>query len=254
MVHDMMPRPRSILAPNASAMTMDGTITYVVGRRRAVVIDPGSRDPSHIESIANALDGAESVRILLTHDHPDHSTGAREVARRVDGRVYSMATGTLRDGGVIDTDEGELIALATPGHAPDHMAFHWPAASAAFCGDLMMGGLDTSVVAAPEGDIGLYLESLDRLASLGLETIYPAHGPAFTDPAAALGRYVRHRQEREEQVRAAVAAGASDIADITDTVYGPDLDSGLRSFAEAAVKAYLQHLLATGRYPSPDDE
>lgn len=233
-------------------MTLDGTITYIVGRDRVVVIDPGCAAASHLDAIARELDGASSARILLTHDHPDHSDGARELARRLDARVYSFATGTLRDGASIDTDEGELIVLATPGHAPDHAAFHWPVARAIFCGDLMMGGLDTSVVAAPEGDVGQYLDSLDRLRSLTPEVIYPAHGPAFTDPVTALDRYVRHRQEREDQVVAAIEAGAADVESVTEAVYGATLDPALRPFAEAAVRAYLKHLLATGRYPDSD--
>lgn len=249
---DMSLRPRSIVAPNASPMTMDGTITYIVGHDRAVVIDTGSAAGVHLDAITGAVAGAAAIRILLTHDHPDHSAGARELARRLDARVYSFGTGTLRDGASIDTDEGELIVLATPGHAPDHAAFHWPAAHAIFCGDLMMGGLDTSVVAAPEGDVGHYLESLARLRSIAPETIYPAHGPAVTDPEAALDRYVRHREEREAQVIAAITAGAADVESVTSAVYGTSLEPALRPFAEAAVRAYLKHLLATGRYPDSD--
>jgi glyoxylase-like metal-dependent hydrolase (beta-lactamase superfamily II) len=249
----MQLRPRSILAPNASPMTMAGTVTYLVGRAEVAVLDPGSAAESHIEAIAAAADGARTVRILLTHDHPDHSTGARPLARRLDARVFSLGTGTLRDGALIPTDEGPLTALATPGHSPDHTAFHWPAARAVFCGDLMMGGLDTAVVAAPEGDVGLYLASLERLGALAVETIYPAHGPPFTDAAAALDRYVRHRQDREQQVLDAMATGARDLAAITDAVYGPALDPSLRPFAEAAVRAYLAHLIATGRYPDDDE-
>lgn len=249
----MQLRPRSILAPNASPMTMAGTVTYLVGHAEVAVLDPGSAAESHIEAIAAATDGARTVRILLTHDHPDHSIGARPLARRLDARVFSFGTGTLRDGALIPTDEGPLTALATPGHSPDHAAFHWPAARAVFCGDLMMGGLDTAVVAAPEGDVGLYLASLARLGALAVETIYPAHGPPFTDAAEALDRYVRHRQNREQQVLDAMARGARDLAGITDAVYGDSLDPALRSFAEAAVRAYLAHLIATGRYPEDDE-
>jgi glyoxylase-like metal-dependent hydrolase (beta-lactamase superfamily II) len=248
----MQLRPRSFLAPNASPMTMDGTVTYMVGRDEVAIIDPGSAAGSHLDALAGAAAGARTVRVLLTHDHPDHSTGARQLARRLDARIFSLGAGTLRDGGDIPTDEGPLIALATPGHSPDHTAFHWPAARAVFCGDLMMGGLDTAVVAAPEGDVGQYLDSLDRIGLLDIEIIYPAHGPPFTDPASALDRYVRHRLDRERQVLDAIAGGAREIADVTDVVYGDSLDPALRPFAEAAIRAYLAHLLATGRFPDAE--
>ena len=235
-------------------MTLDGTLTWIVGRRRVAVIDPGSAAASHIDAIAAEVGDVDSVRILLTHDHPDHSTGARQLARRLDARVYSLGSGTLAEGSTIETDEGALVALETPGHCPDHLAFHWPDAQAVFCGDLMMGGMDTSVVAAPEGDLAAYLASLERLRSLRCQVIYPAHGPAFTDPNAAIDRYVRHRAEREDQVLAAIAAGRRDLDAITDHVYGHFLDPKLRDFARAATQAYLAHIVATGRFPTGDDD
>jgi glyoxylase-like metal-dependent hydrolase (beta-lactamase superfamily II) len=241
---------RTFLAPNASPMTLSGTITYVLGQRQVAILDPGSAAASHLDALTAAAGAAESVAILLTHDHPDHGTGARELAERLGGApVLSLAGGGLRDGQAVATDEGELVVLDTPGHCPDHAAFHWPARSAIFCGDLMMGGLDTAVVAAPEGSIRLYLESLQRLRSLRPDVIYPAHGPAFTDADAAIGRYIEHRRVRETQVLDALAAGARDVAAIADHVYGAGLDAALRGFAEAAIVAYLDHLRETGRLP-----
>jgi glyoxylase-like metal-dependent hydrolase (beta-lactamase superfamily II) len=238
---------RSFLAPNASPMTLDGTRTYVVGRGRVAVLDPGTADPGHLDALVAAIGDADEAIILVTHQHPDHAPGAVELAGRVGASVRSVAAGTLRDGQRIETDEGDLIVLVTPGHCPDHAAFHWPAESAIFCGDLMMGGLDTAVVAAPEGSIAEYLASLERLRRLEPAVIYPSHGPPFTEPDSAIDRYVRHRRDREEQVLAALAAGARDVAAITDQVYGESLNPGLRPFAESAVEAYMQHLRETGR-------
>jgi glyoxylase-like metal-dependent hydrolase (beta-lactamase superfamily II) len=264
-------KPRAILAPNASPMTMAGTITYLVGIEHVAILDPGSADPAHLTAIAAAVGDAASATILLTHDHPDHATGAHELAELLGARtgpsishaaappdapanaphapVRTLADGTLADGDVVATDHGDLIAVATPGHCPDHVAFHWPAAAALFSGDPMMGGLDTAVVAAPEGDVGAYLVSLERLRALRPSVIYPAHGPPFTDPHADLDRYVRHRREREAQVLGAVAAGARTADAITDRVYGDSIDPRLRDFARAAVLAYLRHLRETGRLP-----
>jgi glyoxylase-like metal-dependent hydrolase (beta-lactamase superfamily II) len=262
----MQLRPRSFLAPNASPMTMDGTITYVVGRRSIAIIDPGSADESHLDALAATADGAEHTVIIVTHDHPDHSTGALQLAERTGAALLgghaghragpakpggeaarAAGGGLLADGVSIRTDEGDLMVVRTPGHAPDHISLHWPEASAIFCGDLMMGGLDTAVVAAPDGDLALYLESLERLRSLRPSVIYPAHGPPFTDPDDAIDRYIHHRQERLEQVLDAWKAGHQDAESITDLIYGDSIDPGLRPFAEAAVSAYLNHLHATGQ-------
>ncbi|CAN5630510.1 MBL fold metallo-hydrolase [soil metagenome] len=245
--------PRSILAPNASPMTMQGTITYLVGRSAVAIIDPGTAAPSHVAAVAAAVADAAAVSILVTHDHPDHSTGAADLAGRIGAAVLSISAGTLRDGTRVETDQGELVTLATPGHAPDHAAFHWPAAEAIFCGDLMMGGLDTAVVAAPEGSIGAYLASLEKLRQLRPRTIYPSHGPAFTDPEQAIERYVAHRESREAQVLEALRSGLRTPDAITDHVYGDSIDPRLHGFAISAIEAYLQHLLETGRLPDGAD-
>jgi glyoxylase-like metal-dependent hydrolase (beta-lactamase superfamily II) len=242
-------KPRAILAPNASPMTMAGTITYLVGRDDVAIIDPGSADPSHLGALEAAVGDANSATILLTHDHPDHSTGAPDLGRRLGARVCSLADGTLQDGSRVATDEGDLVAVATPGHCADHAAFYWPAAAAVFCGDLMMGGLDTAVVAAPEGSVAAYLTSLERLRALAPVVIYPAHGPAFTDPDRAISSYIGHRLERERQVLAAIAGGATSVDMIADAIYGSALDPRLRGFAVSAVHAYLLHLRETGRLP-----
>jgi hydroxyacylglutathione hydrolase len=264
-------------------MTLDGTITYVVGRSRIAIIDPGSDSPDHLDTLAAVAAEADRAVIIVTHDHPDHSTGALELAERIDaallgghssrgsdvkstsgrsagsgkaasaasmgsGRAARAAGGGLLAAGIgIDTDDGDLVVIRTPGHSPDHIALHWPAASAIFCGDLMMGGLDTAVVAAPDGDLGAYLDSLERLRSLRPSVIYPAHGPPFTDPEEALDRYARHRRDRLEQVLAAIEAGDRDANSITDRIYGDSLDPDLHSFAVAAVEAYLAYLRTTGR-------
>jgi glyoxylase-like metal-dependent hydrolase (beta-lactamase superfamily II) len=240
-------RPRSILAPNASAMTAGGTITYLVGERRVAIIDPGSAAPSHLAAISAAVRDAASVVILVTHDHPDHVGGAPELAELLGAPVLEPGADSLRDGMIVPTDHGELVTLDTPGHTAHHASFHWPAEAAIFCGDLMMGGLDSAVVAAPEGDVGQYLESLTRLRSVAPRIVYPAHGPPMPDPTAAFDRYRSHREARQQQVLGAIAAGARTTDEITDRVYGSALDPALRYVARAAVEAYLVHLRRSGR-------
>jgi hydroxyacylglutathione hydrolase len=236
---------RTVLAPNASPLTLDGTRSYLVGRERVAVIDPGPRSRPHHDAVANLVDDGVVVAILLTHRHPDHAAGATALARRVGAEV--LAGEALADGARIATDAGELIALATPGHTPDHFAFHLPAAAAVFVGDLMLGGMETALVAAPEGDLGAYLASLERVRGLGARVLYPAHGPPFPDPPAAVEAYLRHRRERERQVLEALRGGATSVRSVVAAVYGPALAPALGYAARGAVKAYLAHLAGTGR-------
>ena len=236
-------RPRTVLAPNPSAMTLDGTRTYIVGRVRTAIIDPGSSDPDHIEAIAAQASGGNVV-IIITHDHPDHSAGAHELSERLNAPVLRFGDGSLADDQLIDTDEGALIALHTPGHTPDHISLHWPAANAVFCGDLMMGGLDTALVAPPEGALGPYLASLDRIGTLSPAVIYPAHGPPFENADAALARYRAHRHDRERQVIVGLGDGPHSEEELMRRVYGDTVEPALVPYARAALQAYLEHLEA----------
>lgn len=232
---------RTLLAPNPGPMTLDGTRTYIVGRERPAVIDPGPLDRAHAEAIVAALEGREPI-ILLTHHHSDHADLAEPLARETGGRILPVA-----EGDAVRTDAGDLHVLATPGHAPDHVAFHWPARGAVFVGDTFMGVGDTTLVAPPEGDLAAYLRTLDRIAALEPAILYPTHGPPLDDPAEAIPRFRRHREQRIEQVvRALRRAGPSRPRALLDAVYGAELDPALRGAAEGSLHAILGYLTAEG--------
>jgi glyoxylase-like metal-dependent hydrolase (beta-lactamase superfamily II) len=238
---------RFIRAPNASPLTLDGTRTYIVGRRRPAILDPGPALAPHLAALAAAVADAGSATILVTHNHPDHAPGAAWLAAHLGAPVRAASAGSLRPGDVVETDAGRLVAVATPGHAADHLAFHWPAADAVFCGDLMLGGQDTALVAPPGGDLTEYLASLERLRALRPALIYPTHGEPFTDADAAIARYLRHRQERQAQMLSALAPGAATADLVMGRVYGAGLDPRLRAAAAGATLTYLQHLERVGR-------
>jgi hydroxyacylglutathione hydrolase len=265
----MTPEPRMLLAPNAGPMTLDGTRTFIVGRKRPVVIDPGPAIGAHRDAILRALGGIRPIAILLTHSHGDHSQLAPELARET-GAPLMIAPGALGggvepssvdrwlvDGDVIDTDAGALHVVPTPGHAPEHVSFHQPEPGALFVGDTFMGQGDTTLVSPPEGDLAAYLATLDRVAALKPRVLYPAHGPPITDADEAIRRYRRHREERIAQVVHALRrAGPSHTAGLVDAVYGAELNPALRTAAQGSLEAILgylasvgeAHALADGRY------
>jgi glyoxylase-like metal-dependent hydrolase (beta-lactamase superfamily II) len=223
-------------------MTLDGTRTYVVGNKRVAVIDPGPSLETHLDAVADTVGDGVAVSVLLTHSHPDHSEGAFVLAERLHTEVT-----LLHDGLAVYTDAGDLHAIATPGHTPDHFAFHFPGESAVFCGDLMMGGLDTALVALPEGNLQQYLQSLEKLRALRPAVIYPAHGEPFYDADAAIDRYVHHREERVVQVIRALKGRSMTADALIDDIYGTALERALRNYAGSAIEAYLAFLAAGGR-------
>lgn len=237
---------RSIVAANPSAMTLDGTRTYLVGRREPVVIDPGPAVEGHLDAVLAALGGAAPVAILLTHHHADHAELAPALAAATGAAVRAWPE--LGEGATIPTDAGAVRVLHTPGHTADHLSFWLEAERVLFAGDAFMGGQDTVLVAAPEGDLAAYLATLERVERLAPRRILPAHGPELEDGAAAARRYRAHREARIAQVVAALeAAGPVRPDALVDAVYGAALQPELRAAAAASVAAIAHYLEQTGR-------
>ncbi len=160
-----------VRAPNPSAFTLDGTNTYIV---EGWVIDPGPDDGPHLDAVLEAAGGA-IAGIAITHAHPDHDEGAPRLAERAGGAPILRP----RDG----ERAGPLVAMATPGHAPDHVAFLY--GKVAFTGDAV-AGMGSSFIAPGGGGLGPYLDALRRLRELDLEALCPGHGPVVNDPRAKL--------------------------------------------------------------------
>ena len=255
-------RGECVLAPNANMMTLDGTNTWVLkepGGARSVVIDPGPSVLSHLDSVAAVAE--EVAVVLLTHRHPDHAEAAKEFAERVGCGVraldpeYRLGSEGLGDGDVVEVDGLEIRVVGTPGHTADSLSFLVPAERAVLTGDTVLGR-GTTVVAHPDGQLGAYLSSLDRLHALAaaheVDAIWPGHGPVIEDALGALDYYRAHRKERLEQVEAAVASlkaapHPEGIAEdelprrIVEIVY-VDVDPVLWGAAELSVRAQLQYL------------
>ncbi|WP_404312377.1 MBL fold metallo-hydrolase [Agrococcus terreus] len=232
-----------ILAPNPGPMTLDGTNTYVLGGR--VVVDPGPADPEHLERLV----ALRPQLVLVTHHHPDHTEGAFELARSTGAPVRGMdgdhchLDRRLVDGETIEVDGGEVRILATPGHTRDSMCVVVPG-QAVLTGDTILGR-GTTVIMHPDGAVGPYLASLDRLEALGDLEALPGHGDPLPSVAEAARAYRAHRLERLDEVRAALERLGADagVAEVTDLVYA-DVDASVRSAAEASMAAQLAYLRA----------
>lgn len=255
----VLPTAECVLAPNASPMTLDGTNTWVLGPpgSPAVVVDPGPADDRHLQAVVEVLERREQRpgQILLTHGHSDHSEGARLFADRLKVAVraldprHRLGSEGLAGGQVVTMGELELRVVATPGHSSDSLSFQLVAERAVLTGDTLLGR-GTTVVAWPDGSLAQYLESLDTLRRLAeeedLELVLPGHGPALPDPGGLVGEYLQHREERLDQVRAAIEAGAASVADVVAMVYEP-LPPGVYPAAFASAAAQWEYL--TGRAP-----
>jgi glyoxylase-like metal-dependent hydrolase (beta-lactamase superfamily II) len=231
-----------VRARNPGPMTLDGTNTWVLRAAAgapAVVIDPGPLDEEHLGAVAAT---GPVGAVLITHGHPDHVAGLDRFRQLTGARLVRGDDADLS--GEIDGGDGGLTVtrIATPGHTGDSVCFDVTARGerAVFTGDTILGR-GTAVVAWPDGDLGDYLDSLERLSAYSGIPALPGHGPALADCAAAARFYLAHRRARLEQVRAAVAAGAATPAEVVDRVYA-DVDASLRAAAEWSVRAQLAYL------------
>lgn len=244
-----------VLAPNAGLMTGAGTNTYIVGRGNVAIIDPGVADPVFIERVAREAGNRGRPRvILLTHFHLDHIGGVAPLAAEMrlpvaalggEGPEAQFVTQRLQDEEVIDLEGAPIRALHTPGHASNHLCFHLPSERAVFAGDLV-AGFGTVVIAPPDGNMGDYLRSLERLSKFGLSRIYPGHGPVIEDGPAKIDEYIAHRRDRERQVLEALGAGLAEIQAMVKRIYA-DVPEVLHPMAERSVLAHLEMLEAEGR-------
>jgi glyoxylase-like metal-dependent hydrolase (beta-lactamase superfamily II) len=230
-MHDFDRDPEGVVrvrAANPSALTLDGTNTYVVGRW---VVDPGPSDPDHVSAIRGAAPEIDGV--VLTHAHADHA----EAAPLLDAPVLQPGDGEIA---------GPFTAIATPGHSADSVCLVWEQ-RVCFTGDTVLGA--GSVFIAPgEGSLSAYLASLERLRALPLEVLCPGHGPYVWNPAAKLDEYIAHRLEREQRLVAALDAGLRTQDELLDSAWA-DAPAELRYFAGLSLASHLDKLDEEGRLP-----
>ena len=265
------PLIRRVVARNPGPFTYTGTGTYIVGRpepgARVAVIDPGPPDESHLAALLSAVRGQAVSHVLVTHTHRDHAPLARPFAEAVGAPVLAARppARTVHASAALDEDDDEtfapdtilmggetlagdgwtLEALATPGHASNHLAFVLREENALFSGDHVMGW-STTVVAPPDGDMAAYMASLDAVIARRFDTLWPTHGAPVTEPEPFLAAYRAHRLEREAHVLARLEAGDRTIGEMVPMLYAT-VDQRLWPAASLSVWAHLIALTRAGR-------
>lgn len=258
-------RIRRVVARNPGPFTFTGTGTYLVGHGEVAVIDPGPDLPEHLDALLRAVQGERVTHIVVTHTHADHSPLARPLAQATGATVYGRSAVVTHDDEPLEAgddlafrpdvplEDGDrltgpgwtLETVATPGHASNHLCFRLPEENALFSGDHVMGW-STTVVSPPDGDMGDYLASLDKVAALNPATLWPTHGAPVTDPAPFIAAYRQHRLDREAQVLARLAGGPSTIRTMVPILYAA-VDRRLWPAAAHSVWAHLLWLVKSGR-------
>jgi glyoxylase-like metal-dependent hydrolase (beta-lactamase superfamily II) len=265
-VDEASPLIRRVIAKNPGPFTYLGTGVYIVGHGDVAVIDPGPMDDAHFEALKRALEGEKVTHVLVTHSHMDHSPLAHPLAKwagcKVYGRGIAVPTESevrleagddlrfkpdviVNDGDVFKGRGWTLEAITTPGHTSNHVCFALKEENALFSGDHVMGW-STTVISPPDGHMGDYFDSLEKVRARGFSTIWPTHGPPVRDVAPFLDAYVRHRKAREQMIIDRMKAGDTRIPDMVSVIY-KDVDKRLHPAACHSVLAHVIHLVETGR-------
>lgn len=271
---------RRVVAPNPSAMTAEGTNTYLLGRDQLAVIDPGPESDAHLQVLRQAIGRATVSHIIVTHSHLDHSPLARRLATITGAPVLAFGTSdtgrsavmqdmarrglvgggegvdldftpdlTVTDGQVIATTDWQLEVIHTPGHMGNHISLGWQ--DSVFTGDHVMGWA-SSLVSPPDGDLTDFMASIERLQSRQSAIFYPAHGAPIDDPAGRLAWLRDHRLLRESQILAALKAGPRQLVALTLEIY-TDIPAKMLPAAARNVLAHLIDLTGRGLVtPQPE--
>ena len=260
----LSPLVARLLAPNASAFTFRGTGVYILGAGdKVAVIDPGPDMPEHLAALTKALAGKTVSHILVTHTHADHSPAAAPLKALTGAKTYGFgphgAGGTgeesadrafvpdiaVEDGTIIRGADFTLEGVFTPGHTSNHMCYALREERALFTGDHVMGW-STTVVAPPDGNMGDYTRSLEKLIARDDLILYPTHGSPIPEPAPFLRALLTHRRMREAQIRSCIARGHDTIPALVERLYA-ETPPALHKAAALTVQAHLEQMLTEGR-------
>ena len=262
---------RRILCNNPSPFTFKGTVSYIIGKGKVAIVDPGPDDPVHLAALLEAVRGETVTHIFVTHTHRDHSpntpalkaaTGAIVLAEGphrharplnigenkpldASGDVNFMPDRRLRDGDIVQGDGWAVEAITTPGHCANHMAYALKDTDMLFVGDHVMAWA-TSIVAPPDGAMGDYMASLEKLAKRNEQIYFPGHGREVRNAPAFVRSYIRHREAREASILHRLAKGEADIPTIVRAIY-IGIDPRLIGAAGMSTLAHLEDLVTRGK-------
>ena len=270
-VEQVSPLIRRVIANNPGPFTFVGTGVYIIGHGKVAVIDPGPMQEDHFEALKSALEGETVTHVLVTHGHSDHSPLAQPLADWAGCKTYAKNCGVptakgelgsaddlgfepdvqVGDGDVISGPGWTLDVIETPGHTCNHICFGLREENACLTGDHIMGW-STTIVAPPDGNMGDYMRSLDKIEALNFDILWPTHGsPIREDVNGFIQAYRQHRLDRESAIIKHLKAGETNIPRMVEVMYA-DVEKRLHAAAAMSVLGHMLKLVEDGMVETTD--
>jgi glyoxylase-like metal-dependent hydrolase (beta-lactamase superfamily II) len=269
-VRDIAPGVRAVLANNPGPFTFKGTMSYIIGRGKVAILDPGPDDDAHVAALLDAVRNETVTHIFVTHTHRDHSPAVPKIKAATGAKVFAQGPHrlarplhigetrrldasadmdfrpdvALADGEVVSGDGWTLEAVTTPGHTANHMAFAFKESDLIFAGDHVMAW-STTIVAPPDGAMSDYMASLHKLARRSEPLYLSGHGAPIPEAQRYVQHLIRHRKAREASLLHRLGKGTADIPTLVKAVY-IGLDPRLTGAAALSVLAHLEDMVARG--------
>jgi glyoxylase-like metal-dependent hydrolase (beta-lactamase superfamily II) len=269
-VREVAPGVRAIVANNPGPFTFKGTVSYIIGRGKVAILDPGPADDAHIAALLDAVRGETVTHIFVSHTHRDHSPAVPKVKAATGAKVFAQGPHrlarplhigetrrldasadmdfrpdvALADGEIVSGDGWTMEAVTTPGHTANHMAYGFRESNLLFSGDHVMAW-STTIVAPPDGAMSDYMASLQKLAARTEPIYLPGHGAPVREAPRFVQFCIRHRQGREASILHRLGKGAADIPSLVKAIY-IGLDPRLVGAAGLSVLAHLEDLVTRG--------
>jgi endoribonuclease LACTB2 len=253
-----VPIPTPTLWPHST------TNCYLIGNEQeSVLVDAGYDQEDtrlELEKVLLATGMAKPKAIILTHAHPDHAPGVKQLTdwkpiiychthelEDIQKTIFPMSIiKTLAHGTDYRIDNESITILHTPGHTKGHLSLYVPSRKTLIAGDNIVAE-GTTWIGPPDGDMTDYMQTLANLKQLDLVKIGPGHGEWVMNPYEQIDFVLQRRRQREAQIIELVKGNPDlDSSNLTKRIYKDSIHPSLFEVARRTTEAHLSKLIKDG--------
>ncbi len=161
----------------------------------------------------------------------------------------------VKEGYEITVGDYRFQCVATPGHTPGHMCLYDRDKKLLLSGDHILGKITPNITAwSFDTDVlGQYLQSLDKIAQLEIDTILPGHRYIITDCQGRIEELRKHHRDRLDNILDIIGSQTLNTTQVASRMRWDlsfkkweDFPWGQKLFATGEAMSHLYHLNVTG--------